>query len=69
MLWGLASEGRSHVTGRVLDVSGRALSVSEGWPRGPTDEPVLDPVLIGEIATQLVADARPNANMFGYDET
>ena len=24
---------------------------------------------VGEIAAQLVADARPNANMFGYDET
>lgn len=67
VVW-LASEQSAHVSGRVFDVSGQALSVSEGWHRGPTAEPVLDPALIGEIATQLVADARPNANMFGYDE-
>ena len=68
VVW-LASEQSAHVNGRVFDVTGRALSVSEGWHRGPTAEPVLDPALIGEIATQLVADARPNANMFGYDES
>ncbi len=68
VVW-LASPESSHVTGRVFDITGQALSVSEGWHRGPTAEPVLDPALIGEIASQLVADARPNANMFGYDET
>jgi NAD(P)-dependent dehydrogenase (short-subunit alcohol dehydrogenase family) len=68
VVW-LASEQSKDVTGRVFDITGQALSVSEGWHRGPTAEPVLDPALIGEIATQLVADARPNANMFGYDET
>jgi len=67
VVW-LASEQSAEVTGRVFDISGRALSVSEGWHRGPTAEPVLDPALIGEIALQLVADARPNANMLGYDE-
>ncbi len=67
VVW-LASEQSAHVTGRVFDITGQALSVSEGWHRGPTAEPVLDPALIGEIAQQLVADARPNANMFGYDE-
>ncbi|HYI61627.1 MAG TPA: SDR family oxidoreductase [Acidimicrobiales bacterium] len=64
----LASPASRPVTGRVFDVSGQALSVSEGWHRGPTAEPVEDPELVGEIALQLVADARPNANMFGYDE-
>jgi NAD(P)-dependent dehydrogenase (short-subunit alcohol dehydrogenase family) len=68
VVW-LASEASQSVSGRVFDVTGQALSVSEGWHRGPTAEPVLDPALIGEIALQLVADARPNANMFGYDET
>jgi NAD(P)-dependent dehydrogenase (short-subunit alcohol dehydrogenase family) len=68
VVW-LASPGSASVTGRVFDVSGQALSVSEGWHRGPTAEPVLDPALIGEIAMQLVGDARPNANMFGHDES
>jgi NAD(P)-dependent dehydrogenase (short-subunit alcohol dehydrogenase family) len=66
--WLASAESRS-VTGRVFDISGQALSVSEGWHRGPTAEPVDDPALIGEIALQLVADARPNANMYGYDES
>jgi NAD(P)-dependent dehydrogenase (short-subunit alcohol dehydrogenase family) len=65
----LASEESAGVTGRVFDVSGQALSVSEGWHRGPTAQPVDDPALVGEIVQQLVADARPNANMMGYDES
>jgi hypothetical protein len=65
--WLASAESRS-VTGRVFDVTGQALSVSEGWHRGPTATPVEDPALVGEIVTQLVADARPNANMMGFDE-
>ncbi|MEJ7584436.1 MAG: hypothetical protein WKF43_10210 [Acidimicrobiales bacterium] len=49
-------------------MSGQALSVSEGWHRGPTVEPGDDPSLLGPVITKLVADARPNANMFGHDE-
>ncbi|CAN5702213.1 MAG: SDR family oxidoreductase [Iamia sp.] len=64
----LASPASASVTGRVFDVSGQALSVAEGWHRGPTATPVDDPGLVGEIVEQLVADARPNANMMGYDE-
>jgi NAD(P)-dependent dehydrogenase (short-subunit alcohol dehydrogenase family) len=66
----LASEKSSGVTGRVFDVSGQRLSVSEGWHRGPTvDDPTDDPVAIGDVVESLVAQARPNADMFGYDET
>ncbi|MCU1452718.1 MAG: putative oxidoreductase [Acidimicrobiales bacterium] len=65
----LASPESRDVTGRVFDVTGHALSVSEGWHRGPTQEnPPDDPELLGEIVTHLVAIARPNANTFGYDE-
>jgi len=64
----LASAESSGVTGRVFDVTGQALSVAEGWHRGPTAEPVDDPSLLGEIVTELVAKARPNANMQGFDE-
>jgi len=38
----LASSESAAVTGRVFDISGRALSISEGWHRGPTVEPVDD---------------------------
>ena len=66
----LASSESSEVTGRVFDVTGQALSVSEGWHRGPTQEhPTDDPAELGEVIQRLVGEARPNANMFGYDET
>ena len=65
----LASAESAGVTGRVFDVSGRALSVSEGWHRGPTVDPVDDPTLLGPLVEQLMADARPNADMFGRDKT
>jgi NAD(P)-dependent dehydrogenase (short-subunit alcohol dehydrogenase family) len=65
----LASEESAAVTGRVFDVSGRALSVSEGWHRGPTAEPVDDPEKLGPLVLDLVSQARPNADMFGNDKT
>ncbi|MFP3900257.1 MAG: SDR family oxidoreductase [Acidimicrobiia bacterium] len=66
----LASPLSAKVTGRVFDVTGRMLSVSEGWHRGPTiDNPDHDPEVLGHAVLDLVAQARPNANMFGYDET
>ena len=65
----LASPLSATVTGRVFDISGRMLSVSEGWHRGPTIEsPDDDPETLGHAVLDLVAEARPNANMFGYDE-
>jgi NAD(P)-dependent dehydrogenase (short-subunit alcohol dehydrogenase family) len=65
----LASPQSAGVTGRVFDITGRMLSVSEGWHRGPSIEnPDDDPEVLGHAAKDLVAQARPNANMFGYDE-
>jgi NAD(P)-dependent dehydrogenase (short-subunit alcohol dehydrogenase family) len=66
----LASPESKDVTGRVFDVTGQALSVSEGWHRGPTEEnPTDDPTKLGDVVKRLVGEARPNANMFGYDES
>jgi len=65
----LASPLSAGVTGRVFDVSGRMVSVSEGWHRGPTiNDPDDDPEVLGQAVLDLVAQARPNANMFGYDD-
>jgi NAD(P)-dependent dehydrogenase (short-subunit alcohol dehydrogenase family) len=64
--WLASSESRD-VTGRVFDVTGMALSVSEGWHRGPTAEPVDDPEALGPIVLDLVSQARPNADMSGND--
>jgi NAD(P)-dependent dehydrogenase (short-subunit alcohol dehydrogenase family) len=66
----LASPQAAHVTGRVFDVSGRMLSVSEGWHRGPSIEnPTDDVEALGPQVTEIVAQARPNANMNGFDES
>jgi NAD(P)-dependent dehydrogenase (short-subunit alcohol dehydrogenase family) len=65
----LSSPLSASVTGRVFDVTGRMLSVSEGWHRGPTIEnPDDDPEVLGHAVLDLVSQARPNANMFGYDD-
>jgi NAD(P)-dependent dehydrogenase (short-subunit alcohol dehydrogenase family) len=66
----LACPASASVTGRVFDVSGQMLSVAEGWHRGPTlKDPDDDPEVLGQAVLDLVAQARPNAGMSGYDET
>ena len=65
----LASPESAHVTGRVFDVTGRMISVSEGWHRGPSlEHPPDDVAELGPKVSELVAQARANANMQGYDE-
>jgi len=65
----LSSPESAHVTGRVFDVTGRMISVSEGWHRGPSlENPPDDVGELGPKVSELVAQARPNANMQGYDE-
>jgi NAD(P)-dependent dehydrogenase (short-subunit alcohol dehydrogenase family) len=63
----LASTESAEVTGRVFDVTGMAISVSEGWHRGPTAEPLDDPEKLGPLVLDLVSQARPNADMQGRD--
>ena len=46
---------------------GRRLAVAESWHRGPTAEPIDDPTELGPIVADLVARARPNADMDGQD--
>jgi NAD(P)-dependent dehydrogenase (short-subunit alcohol dehydrogenase family) len=63
----LASTESRYVTGRVFDVSGRGLAISEGWHRGPSVDPIDDPTLIGPAVEHLMTEARPNADMSGAD--
>jgi len=63
----LASEESSHVTGRVFEASGRVLGIAEGWHRGPTVDPVEDPAAMGPLVEELLARARPPADMNGAD--
>ena len=64
----LASPESAAVTGRVFQVSGRELAVAEGWHKGPTVEPTDDPTEIGAKVAELMAKARPNADMLGNDK-
>jgi NAD(P)-dependent dehydrogenase (short-subunit alcohol dehydrogenase family) len=63
----LASPEAKNVTGRMFDVSGRSLAISEGWHRGPTAKPVDDPAEMGPVVAELMANTRLNADMGGND--
>ena len=63
----LASPQSAGVTGRVFEASGSVLAVAESWHRGPAATPVDDPTKIDAIARDLLAKARPNADMSGQD--
>jgi NAD(P)-dependent dehydrogenase (short-subunit alcohol dehydrogenase family) len=63
----LASTQSAGVTGRVFEASGRVFGIAESWHRGPTADPVDDPTKIDAIARDLLAKARPNADMNGQD--
>ncbi len=66
----LASPASASVSGRVFDVSGRGVDVAEGWHRGePLTSAPDDPAELGAKVLELVAKARPNANMSGDNES
>ena len=64
----LASEESKGVTGRLFDVTGMKLGISEGWHIGPTVTPIDDPTKMGPLVEQLLSEARPNADMSGRDK-
>jgi NAD(P)-dependent dehydrogenase (short-subunit alcohol dehydrogenase family) len=64
----LASPQSAGVTGRVFEASGAYLAVAESWHRGPSAQPVDDPEQIDAVVRKLLAEARPNADMFGQDK-
>jgi NAD(P)-dependent dehydrogenase (short-subunit alcohol dehydrogenase family) len=65
-VWLASTESRG-VTGRVFEAQGAVLAVAEGWHRGPSTDPILDPEAIGPVAIDLAARARPNADIHGRD--
>ncbi len=66
VVW-LGSAASSAVTGRVFGVWGPRIWVAEGWVYGPgvTGEGVWDPGDLAEVLPGLVAQAAPNAGLFG----
>lgn len=63
----LASTQSAKVTGRVLQVSGRELAITDGWLRGPSVAPLDDPTGMGPAVADLMAKARLKADMRGDD--
>jgi NAD(P)-dependent dehydrogenase (short-subunit alcohol dehydrogenase family) len=55
----LASTDSADVTGQVIEATGLALAVAEGWHRGPTTEPVESAEEVGELVRSLLSQARP----------
>lgn len=64
----LASAQSAGVTGRVFEASGHYLAVAESWHRGPSAAAVDDPSEVDAVVRKLLADARPNSDMFGNDK-
>ncbi|MDH3754783.1 MAG: short-chain dehydrogenase, partial [Acidimicrobiia bacterium] len=63
----LASPEAKNVTGRVFDVRGKNLGIAEGWHLGPVADQPDDPAGLGPVVAELMAKARPNADMDGND--
>jgi NAD(P)-dependent dehydrogenase (short-subunit alcohol dehydrogenase family) len=63
----LASEESAAVTGRVFEAGSGMLAVAEGWHQGPRVDQVEDPTLLSPIMADLLARARPNADINGQD--
>ncbi len=67
VVW-LASPASRGVTGRIFGIFGTKISVYEGWHNGPTierDGGQWDPAELADVLPDLVAQARPNADMSG----
>jgi NAD(P)-dependent dehydrogenase (short-subunit alcohol dehydrogenase family) len=64
----LASPESRDVTGRVFDVRGGTIAVAEGWHRGPDGTNPGDPAGAGATIRELLAKARPNADLDGRDD-
>jgi NAD(P)-dependent dehydrogenase (short-subunit alcohol dehydrogenase family) len=64
----LASPAAKHVTGRVFDVRGDTIAIAEGWHRGPDATNPGDPSGAGKAIEDLLASARPNADLDGRDD-
>ena len=63
----LASPEAAGVTGRVFDVRGNRVAVAEGWHRGPDGVNPGEPGELGSLMKDLLAAARPNADLDGND--
>ena len=63
----LCSDEARNVTGRVWDVRGDHLQVSEGWRGGPEATNPGDPTELGPVVADLMQRARLNADLYGAE--
>ncbi len=63
----LASPLSRNVTGRVFQVAGDDLAIAESWHKGPSGKNTLDPEALTPVVADLMARARLNADMQGFD--
>ncbi len=63
----IASPEASGVTGRVFDIMGQRLGIAEGWHLGPHAAQTEDAGDLKSVFADLMAQARPNADMGGND--
>ena len=61
----LCSEEANNVTGRLFDVRGSMIGISEGWTLGPSGTQPDDPQDLGPLMAELMSKATLNANMGG----
>lgn len=64
----LASPESAGITGRVFDVVGPRVAVSEGWVIGPKGRQTDEPEDLGSVIKEICNSARLNSNMFGKPE-
>ena len=64
----LASPEAANVTGRVFDVAGQRVGISEGWVLGPSGNQGDDPESVGAVINEIAGKARLNSNMFGQPD-
>ena len=64
----LASPESASITGRVFDVMGTRVGVSEGWVLGPQGQQPDEPQELGDLMRTICNDARLNSNMFGMPD-
>ncbi|MGI9607469.1 MAG: SDR family oxidoreductase [Acidimicrobiales bacterium] len=64
----IASPESAAITGRVFDVVGDRVGVSEGWVLGPHGRQTDEPDGLGDVMRQICSEARLNSNMFGQPE-
>jgi NAD(P)-dependent dehydrogenase (short-subunit alcohol dehydrogenase family) len=66
VVW-LGSAESAHVTGRVFEIEGGAVSVADGWRHGPSRDKGArwEPAELGPVIDELIAAAPPPAPVYG----